>query len=307
MRVIGQRRAAGEDPPPRHQGASNSSPALLCESGLGFLTSTFALHRFHLLLGQSQLVQVNPLRSFITDPDVLFILFGLAAICIFIELSHPGAIVPGTVGAITLVVFLFGAVALSPNWEGLILMLLAVMLLAVEVRLPSHGALALVGLASLVVGSLIFFDTGTDQHASTVNTYVVLGVAVGVGLVSLVVIRYAIMSRRAPMISGTQGLLGQIGQVTVPLTPGGRVKVQGEDWAAELAPEEAIFDMTIPADHEVRITAYDGLKLIVEPIAPMHDDILGLLLRHRAFKTSGKPVEPIHTPVVEGDQPVQEP
>jgi membrane-bound serine protease (ClpP class) len=145
-----------------------------------------------------------------------------------------------------------------------------------------------VGLASLVIGSLIFFNSGGGSQASTVSIYVVLGVAVGMGLVALAVIRYAVLSRHVPVISGTDGLLGQTGQVTAPLKPEGRVKVLGEDWAAELAPEVADLDMTIPADQEVRVTAYDGLKLVVEPVPPPHEDILDLLLRRLIVRPGDK-------------------
>jgi membrane-bound serine protease (ClpP class) len=246
----------------------------------------------HLLLGQSSLVAFGSLQSFIVDPNVLFILFGLAAVCIFLELSHPGAVVPGAVGAIALIIFLIGAGSLNPNWAGLILMILAVILLAIDVRLPTHGIAVVVGLISLVIGSLIFFNSGGGSQASTVSIYMVLGVAVGMGLVALAVIRYAVMSRHVPLISGTDGLLGQTGQVTVPLKPEGRVKVQGEDWAAELAPEVADLDMTVPADQEVRVTAYDGLKLVVEPVPPAHEDILDLLLRRLVVKPGDKPAGP---------------
>jgi membrane-bound serine protease (ClpP class) len=246
----------------------------------------------HLLVGQLPLLAVGSLQTFIADPNVLFILFGLAAVCIFLELSHPGAVVPGTVGAIALIIFLIGASSLNPNWAGLILMILAVILLAIDVRLPTHGIAAAVGLISLVVGSLIFFNSGGGSPASTVSIYMVLGVALGMGLVALAVIRYAVAARHAPAISGMDGLLGQTGQVTVPLEPEGRVKVLGEDWAAELAPEEADLDMTIPANQEVRVTAYDGLKLVVESVPPAHEDILDLLLRRLIVKPDDKPAGP---------------
>lgn len=246
----------------------------------------------HLLLGQLSLTALGSLQSFIADPNVLFLLFGLAAVCIFLELSHPGAIVPGTVGAVALIVFLIGAGSLNPNWAGLILMILAVVLLAIDVRLPTHGIAAAVGLISLVIGSLIFFNSGAGPQASSVSIYMVLGVAVGLGLVALAVIRFAVMSRHVPVIGGTDGLLGQTGQVTAPLKPEGRVKVLGEDWAAELAPDVADLDMTIPANQEVRVTAYDGLKLVVEPVPPAHEDILDLLLGHLKVEPGDKPAGP---------------
>ncbi len=306
MRAIDQRRTAAGDSH-KDQSLGTTSRARQWQSGVGYAVSTLALHRAHVLLSPAHPATATPLQSFITDPNVLFILFGLAAIGLFFELSHPGATVPGVVGSIALIAFVVGALSLNPNWAGLILMLLAVVLLAVDVRITSHGVLTLAGLASLVIGSLIFFDTGSGPHVSTVSTYVVLGVAAGMGLVAMVVIRYAIASKRAPEISGTRGLLGQTGQVIVPLSPEGRVKVLGEDWAAELAPETAILNMTVAANQKVRVVAYDGLKLIVEPDPPVYDDILGFILRHAAFKPNGKPLEPgDSTPILEADQHVTE-
>jgi membrane-bound serine protease (ClpP class) len=209
---------------------------------------------------------MNQLETVFFDPNVLFLLFIIAAICIFLELSHPGAIVPGTVGAIALILFLLGAQTLSPNWAGLALMLLAIVLLAVDVRVPTHGVLSVAALVSLVVGALIFFDSGVDSGAATISPLLVFGAAAGVGLVALIVIRYAIRSQRGRVETGGEGLIGQTAIVTVPLAPYGRVKVLGEDWAAELTELDRLTGERVEADERVQVIARDGLKLIVEPL-----------------------------------------
>jgi membrane-bound serine protease (ClpP class) len=230
---------------------------------------------------------------FFHDPNVLFLLFAVAAICIFLELAHPGARVPGVVGAIGLVAFVFSAGFLDPNWVGFVLMMLGLFLLILSARAPTHAVFALGGLASLVIGSLIFFDTGADQSVSTVNMYVVLGTALGMGLATLFVIRYALLSaRNLQRISGADGLVGQTGLVTVPLDPNGRVKVLGEDWAARLSPEVALLNVAVEANHEVSVASCDGLTLIVQPIPPIESDILALLLDHSAPKTVTEPESP---------------
>ncbi len=305
MSVTCKRRARGSEPPP-DRNAGPTAPAYRLESVRSLALSgvaTLGLYRAHLLLGQSH-VTASPLQSFIADPNVLFLLFMVAAFGIFLELSHPGATVPGVVGTIALVVFLIGAAALGPNWVGLVLMLVLIPLLALEVRLASHGLAALAGLASLVIGSLIFFDTGPGQSASVVNTYVVFGAAVGMGVAALVVIRYAVTVRHTPEISGTRGVVGQIGEVTVPLTPKGRVKVLGEDWAAELTPDAAILNMTVAATGRVRVAEFDGLKLIVEPVPALHEDILDLLLGQPQGGASSKsqPYDNTQPTVAETDQ-----
>lgn len=206
---------------------------------------------------------LDQIDAVVLDPNVLFLLFIVAAVCIYLELSHPGAIVPGTVGAIALLVFLYGAGSLSPNWAGLALMLLAIILLAVDVRAPTHGVLTVGALISLVAGSLIFFNTGPADQA--VNPWIVVAVAAGVGALAVVVLRYAWMARRARVDTGREGLIGQVATVIVPLTPDGRVRVLGEDWSATLiAPQTGVGGPErLERGARVRVVDVQGLRLRV--------------------------------------------
>jgi membrane-bound serine protease (ClpP class) len=203
----------------------------------------------------------DQLLGVLLDPNLLFLLFIVAAVCIYIELSHPGAIVPGTVGAIALLLFLFGAGSLSPNWTGLALMLLAIVLLAIDVRVPTHGVLTAGALISLVVGSLIFFNSGPADLA--INPFLVIGVAAAVGVIAAIVIRFAIVSQRAKVDTGREGLIGQVAVATETLAPEGRVRVRGELWSASLEDPAA---GPVPAGGEVRVVAVHGLRLIVRPV-----------------------------------------
>lgn len=270
-------------------------------------STTVTLHTSNLSVTTLQPSLADNLESLFLDPNVLFILFIVAAICIYLELAHPGAIVPGTIGAIALVIFLLGAGSIDPNWAGLVLMLLAVVLLAIDVRVPTHGVLTIGALISLVVGSLIFFNANVGQGAPGLSPIVIVGTAIGVGLISLFVISYAVRSRRWKVTTGGEGLLGQTATVIEPLAPEGRVRVLGEDWAARLgeprvkgrarvrvhgedpsvrlgaAPAtvtgevvplgppsggSAIALGTSEAGDQVRVTGRDGLTLIVEPLPP---------------------------------------
>lgn len=213
--------------------------------------------------------EINPslgdrLESLFINPTLLFILFIVAAICIYLELSHPGAIVPGTVGGIALILFLFGSGALNPNWTGLVLMLLAIALLAVDTRVPTHGALTLGALVSLVVGSLMFFNSGAGRGAPTVNPLVVFGFAAALGLVAAFIVQYILRLRFGHLAVAPTGLVGERATVIEPLGPSGRVRVLGENWSARLAkplPEGA----ALAPDQSVRVLKVDGLTLIVEP------------------------------------------
>jgi membrane-bound serine protease (ClpP class) len=206
----------------------------------------------------------NRVQGFLADPTVLFLLFILAAACIYIELSHPGAIVPGVVGALALILFLFSAGSIQPNWAGLALMLLAIVLLAIDVRTPTHGFLTVGALVSLVIGALIFFDTGANHEGPGLNPWALVGAVAALSAISLTVLSFAIRAQRRPVTTGVEGLIGKTATVIVALAPTGRVRLLGENWAARLASGEG------PArvGESVRITGIDGITLIVEPVSP---------------------------------------
>jgi membrane-bound serine protease (ClpP class) len=212
------------------------------------------------LLSMAYLALLSP--GFLADPTVLFLLFVVAATCLYIELAHPGAIVPGVIGALTLILFLFSAGSIQPNWAGLALMLLAVVLLAIDVRAPTHGFLTVSALVSLVIGALIFFDTGSDGQE--LNPWALVGAVVALGAISITILSFAIRAQRRPVTTGVEGLIGKTATVIVALVPAGRVRLLGENWAARLVSGEG------PAriGESVRITGIDGITLIVELVSP---------------------------------------
>src|SRR5579885_1661426 len=125
--------------------------------------------------------------GFLLDPNVAFILLILAGIGIYLEISHPGAIVPGTVGAIALVLFLFTAGSLPVNFTGLLLVAVGFVLLILDVRLPSHGVLTVGALIALVLGSLLFFNDTGDIGAPTLNPLVLAAMMAVVASIALLV------------------------------------------------------------------------------------------------------------------------
>jgi membrane-bound serine protease (ClpP class) len=209
----------------------------------------------------------NRVQGFLADPTMLFLLFILAAACIYIELSHPGAIVPGVIGALALILFLFSAGSIQPNWAGLALMLLAIVLLAIDVRAPTHGFLTAGALVSLVIGALIFFDTGSNPEGQGLNPWALVGAVVALGAISITILSFAVRAQRRPVTTGIEGLIGKTATVIVPLAPTGRVRLLGENWAARLAGNRAGNEAPIRAGQSVRITGIDGITLIVEPVS----------------------------------------
>src|SRR5438045_9615834 len=98
--------------------------------------------------------------SLLLDPNIIFLLFIVALIGLFVEVSHPGAIIPGVIGSIALILFLFESWFLSPNWAGLVLMALAFVLLILDVKLPAHGILTLVAVICFIIVAFLFFTSG---------------------------------------------------------------------------------------------------------------------------------------------------
>jgi membrane-bound serine protease (ClpP class) len=210
----------------------------------------------------------NRVQGFLADPTILFLLFILAAACIYIELSHPGAIVPGVIGALALILFLFSAGSIQPNWAGLALMLLAIVLLAIDVRAPTHGFLTAGALISLVIGALIFFGAGSNPEGPGLNPWALVGAVVALGVISITILSFAVRAQRRPVTTGVEGLIGRTATVIVALAPTGRVRLLGENWAARLAGNRADNEAPIRTGQSVRITGIDGITLIVEPVSP---------------------------------------
>ncbi len=207
----------------------------------------------------------DSLFGFLLDPNIAFILLILAGIGIYLEISHPGAIVPGVVGAIALVLFLLTAGSLSTNWAGLLLVAIGFVLLILDVRLPSHGVLTVGALLALVLGSVLFFNNSGNVGAPSLNPFVLVVMLALVAAIAGAVVLGVIRSRRLPVTTGKEALIGRVATVVEPLEPAGRVKLLGEDWAARnvLAP-----GAPIAAGQKVRVVEIKGLTLSVAPIDP---------------------------------------
>jgi membrane-bound serine protease (ClpP class) len=192
------------------------------------------------------------------DPNLIVILMSLGVLGITIELWSPGLIFPGTVGAISLIVGLFGLQILPVSWAGVLLMLLAAAFFIAELFVVSHGALALAGAAAFVVGSLMLFDPAGDTYQVSVE--VALAVAAVMTLMVAIVVTKLVQVRRAEVVTGQEELVGQVGVVRQALDPVGLVFVHGELWRAKTDGEP------IPPGRQVRVEGLDdALTLNVAP------------------------------------------
>ena len=166
----------------------------------------------------------------LVDPNLIVLLMSIGVLGITIEILNPGLILPGTVGVISLIIGLFGLQVLPVSWAGLLLMLLALGFFAAEAFVPSHGALALAGAISFVVGALMLFDPAGEGYQ--VSIWVALAVGGTLALVTAVAATKVIRARRAPTKTGREEMVGEIGVVRTAVAPSGLVNVHGEIWKA---------------------------------------------------------------------------
>jgi membrane-bound serine protease (ClpP class) len=192
------------------------------------------------------------------DPNLIVILMSIGVLGITIELWSPGLILPGTVGAISLIIGLFGLQILPVSWAGVLLLLLAAGFFVAEMFVVSHGALALAGAVAFVIGSLMLFDPAGENYQ--VSLQVALGVAATMALMVGLVVAKLVQVRRAEVVTGQEELIGQVGIVRQELDPVGLVFVHGELWRATTAGEP------IAPGRQVRVEGLDdALTLTVAP------------------------------------------
>jgi membrane-bound serine protease (ClpP class) len=192
------------------------------------------------------------------NPNLLAIMFGLGIAAIGFEIFHPGAVVPGVVGAVMLLLSFAGFAIVPFNWAGLAFIFLAFLLFGLEAVVSGFGVLAAGGIVSLVIGGLILFD---DAHGPVVSRpgLIVASILLGVGFT--LVARAAWRLRRAPVTTGATAMVGHVGEVRTPLVGDtGHVFVDGELWAAR-----AVDGRRLEPGRAVRVTGMSDLVLSVEP------------------------------------------
>jgi membrane-bound serine protease (ClpP class) len=219
-------------------------PTLLNEiDGLRTEPKGLVLHTAGATVDQVEMSLWKRILDTLIDPNLIVLLMSIGVLGITIEILNPGLILPGTVGVISLIVGLFGLQVLPVSWAGLLLMLFAVGFFVAEAFVPSHGALALAGAVSFVVGALMLFDPAGEGYQ--VSIWVALAVGGTLALATAVVATKVIRARRAPTKTGREEMVGEIGIVRGAVAPTGLVNVHGEIWKAHtegepLAPGEFV-------------------------------------------------------------------
>ena len=194
--------------------------------------------------------------SAIAHPQIAYLLLTLGTLGLTIELWSPGAIVPGVAGGICLLLAFFALQVLPVNYAGLLLMLLGFVLLILEVKVTSHGLLAIGGIASLLFGSMMLIDSPLPELQ--IGLKLILPVTLSLAGILLLLVTLGLRAQAQPSVTGESGMLHSSGQALTPIPPGGvgRVSTHGEIWTATAS--EAIH-----AGDPVTVTAVHGLTLTV--------------------------------------------
>lgn len=221
----------------------NGSQLLLKTSG--------PVHAYDMTLKQQIL-------AWLMDPNIAFVILSIGMLALYAEFNNPGAIIPGVVGFFFIVLAVFALNILPVRYSAFALIVVAFVFFALEAKFTSHGVLTIAGIASLTIGALLLVDSPIPQMR--VHLWTALAVSLPLGLITVFLMTIAIRAHRHKVVTGVEGLIGEIAQTETPLTPDGKVSIHGEIWNATSTVPVGLAEL-------VRIKRVEGLKLLVEPVA----------------------------------------
>jgi membrane-bound serine protease (ClpP class) len=196
--------------------------------------------------------------SYIMDPNVAFILLAIGALALYAEFNHPGAVIPGTVGVVFILIAAFALNLLPVRFAAIAMIIGAFALFAAEAKFASHGVLTTGGIVLLTLGGLFLVDAPIPEMR--VHPATALAVSIPLGIITAFLMSIAVRARRNKVVTGEQGLIGEIGIAQTTLAPAGKVFVHGELW-------DAVSTVPVPAGERIVVRQVDGLTLRVEPVA----------------------------------------
>ncbi len=195
--------------------------------------------------------------SVISDPNIAYILLILGIYGLFFELSNPGAILPGVLGGIFILLALYALQTLPVNYAGLLLILFGVVLFIAEVKVTSYGLLAVGGIVSMTLGSMMLLQS--PEPYARISWQVILAAVASTAAFFIFAVSKALLAQKRKPTTGKRGLLGEIGTVSRKLNGDWKVFVHGEFWDATSADALAVGD-------SVRVKGMEGFKLVVEKV-----------------------------------------
>jgi membrane-bound serine protease (ClpP class) len=191
------------------------------------------------------------------EPDFAFLLLVIGAVALYIEFNHPGAVIPGTVGVVFILLAAFALNLLPTRFAALGLILGAFALFAAEAKFATHGVLTIGGIALLTLGGLLLVDSPIPEMR--VHLLTALAVSIPFGLITAFLMTIAVKARRNKVVTGAQGLVGETGVAQTALSPLGKVFVHGELW-------DAVASSPLPVGQLVIVRKIDGLTIQVDPL-----------------------------------------
>jgi membrane-bound serine protease (ClpP class) len=197
------------------------------------------------------------LLNVLSDPNIAYIFFLLGIYGLIFELYNPGAILPGVVGVICLILAFYSLHTLPVNYAGVALILFGILLFVLEIKITSYGLLSVGGAVSLLLGSIMLINSESSLEFITISWSVIIPAVLFTVLFFLFAIGMGVKAQRRKPVTGVEGLVGEAGEAITDLTPTGQVRIHGEIWTSKT--EEG----TIKSGTSVRVTKVENLLLTV--------------------------------------------
>jgi len=195
--------------------------------------------------------------AYIMDPNVAFILLAIGALALYAEFNHPGAVVPGTVGVVFILLAIFALNLLPTRFAAVVLILASFVLFALEAKFATHGVLAIGGITTLVIGGLLLVDAPIPEMRVKLAT--ALAVSIPLGVITVFLMTIALRARANKVVTGAEGLVGEVAVAQTALAPAGKVFVHGEIW-------DAVASENVSPGEKIVVQKVDGLELKVKPV-----------------------------------------
>ncbi|HVP55457.1 MAG TPA: nodulation protein NfeD [Candidatus Eisenbacteria bacterium] len=195
--------------------------------------------------------------DFLLDPNIAFLVLAVGALALYAEFNHPGAILPGVVGVVFILLALFALNLLPTRYAAFTLIMAAFVMFALEAKFATHGVLGVAGIALMTIGGLLLVDGPIPEMR--VKLWTALSVSIPLGGITVFLMSIALKARRHKIMTGEQGMIGSIGEARTDIDPEGKVFVQGELWNAH-APSR------VQIGEHVVVRKIDGLELEVEKV-----------------------------------------
>ena len=216
---------------------------------------TVSLHLVGAQVVELPMTLKQRILDFLLDPNIAFLVLAVGALALYAEFNHPGAVVPGVVGVVFILLALFALNLLPTRYAALTLIMAAFVMFALEAKFATHGILAIAGIALMTIGGLLLVDGPIPEMR--VKLWTALAVSIPLGAITVFLMGIALRARRNKVVTGKRGMIGSVGEARTDIDPEGKVFVQGELWNAHAASR-------IPMGDPVVVRNMEGLKLEVE-------------------------------------------